>query len=43
GLPELVAAGYRTSSRVVLDTGGVPARTRDYVDRVPRQLARYSR
>ncbi|KEF09202.1 MULTISPECIES: protein kinase domain-containing protein [Streptomyces] len=43
GLPELVAAGYRTSSRVVLDTGGVPARTRDYVDRVARQLARYSR
>ncbi|WP_234440752.1 lytic murein transglycosylase, partial [Streptomyces rimosus] len=42
-LPELIAAGYRTSSRVVLDARGVPARTRDYVDRVARQLARYSR
>ncbi|MFH8404268.1 protein kinase [Streptomyces sp. NPDC018019] len=42
-LPALIAAGYRTSSRVVLDTGGVPARTRGYVDRVTRQLAQYSR
>ncbi|MFD7668006.1 protein kinase [Streptomyces sp. NPDC059788] len=42
-LPGLIAAGYRTSSRVVIDTGGVPARTRGYVDQVARHLARYSR
>ncbi|MFH8344517.1 protein kinase [Streptomyces sp. NPDC018045] len=42
-LPGLIAAGYRTSSRVVIETGGVPARTRAYVDQVARHLARYTR
>ncbi|MEU7186770.1 protein kinase [Streptomyces sp. NPDC045369] len=42
-LPGLIAAGYRTSSRVVIETRGVPARTRAYVDQVARHLARYTR
>ncbi|MDJ1136331.1 serine/threonine-protein kinase [Streptomyces iconiensis] len=42
-LPALMAAGYRTSSRTVIDTRGVPARTRDHVNRVERYLKDYTR
>ncbi|MBO8201677.1 protein kinase [Streptomyces smyrnaeus] len=42
-LPALMAAGYRTSSRTVIETGGVPARVRSHVDRVERYLREYTR
>ncbi|MGW7362864.1 protein kinase domain-containing protein [Streptomyces sp. NPDC054841] len=42
-LPALIAAGYRTSARVVTEERGVPARTRPYVDEVMKYLAEYSR
>ncbi|MGI5351327.1 serine/threonine-protein kinase [Streptomyces sp. CA-250714] len=41
-LPALMAAGYRTSSRTVIEEGGVPARVRPHVDRVERYLKQYS-
>ncbi|WP_030247230.1 MULTISPECIES: serine/threonine-protein kinase [unclassified Streptomyces] len=40
-LPALVAAGYRTSDRAVIEEGGVPARVRPHVDKVLRYLAAY--
>uniref|UniRef100_UPI0034DEBE6D transglycosylase SLT domain-containing protein n=1 Tax=Streptomyces sp. PU-14G TaxID=2800808 RepID=UPI0034DEBE6D len=42
-LPALMAAGYRTSSRTVLQAGGVPERVRPHVERVERYLEEYSR
>ncbi|GGW97958.1 serine/threonine-protein kinase [Streptomyces lomondensis] len=42
-LPALVAAGYRTSDRTVIEEGGVPARVRPHVDKVLRYLAEYQR
>jgi serine/threonine protein kinase len=42
-LPALVAAGYRTSDRAVIEEGGVPARVRPHVDTVLRHLAGYER
>ncbi|OEV25714.1 serine/threonine protein kinase, partial [Streptomyces nanshensis] len=42
-LPALMAAGYRTSSRTVVEAGGVPARVRPHVERVQRYLAEYTR
>ncbi|MET9390360.1 serine/threonine-protein kinase [Streptomyces sp. NPDC006624] len=40
-LPALVAAGYRTSDRTVIEEGGVPERVRPHVDKVLRYLAEY--
>ncbi|MFF8973068.1 serine/threonine-protein kinase [Streptomyces sp. NPDC014995] len=40
-LPALVAAGYRTSDRTVIEQGGVPERVRPHVDKVLRYLAEY--
>ncbi|MFE1248026.1 protein kinase [Streptomyces sp. NPDC058766] len=40
-LPALVAAGYRTSDRTVIEERGVPERVRPHVDRVLRYLAEY--
>ncbi|MEU5836046.1 serine/threonine-protein kinase [Streptomyces diacarni] len=42
-LPGLMAAGYRTSSRTVLQAGGVPERVRPHVQRVERYLEEYTR
>ncbi|MDG9720848.1 serine/threonine-protein kinase [Streptomyces sp. DH24] len=42
-LPALVAAGYRTSDRAVIEEGGVPERVRPHVDTVMRHLAGYER
>ncbi|MFI6850952.1 serine/threonine-protein kinase [Streptomyces sp. NPDC050416] len=42
-LPALVAAGYRTSDRTVIEEGGVPARVRPHVDKVLGYLAAYER
>jgi hypothetical protein len=42
-LPALVAAGYRTSDRTVIEEGGVPERVRPHVDRVLGYLAEYQR
>lgn len=42
-LPALIAAGYRTSARVIAEERGVPARTRPYVDEVMKYVAEYSR
>lgn len=42
-LPALIAAGYRTSDRTVIDGGGVPKRVRPHVDEVLRHLAAYQR
>ncbi|MFE3329294.1 serine/threonine protein kinase [Streptomyces sp. NPDC059176] len=42
-LPALIAAGYRTSARVITEERGVPARTRPYVAEVQEYLAEYSR
>ncbi|OUD05093.1 serine/threonine-protein kinase [Streptomyces swartbergensis] len=42
-LPALVAAGYRTSDRTVIEEGGVPARVRPHVDKVLGYLAEYER
>ncbi|MFI1420017.1 serine/threonine-protein kinase [Streptomyces sp. NPDC020731] len=40
-LPALVAAGYRTSDRAVIEQGGVPEQVRPHVDEVLRHLAAY--
>ncbi|MEV0238523.1 serine/threonine-protein kinase [Streptomyces sp. NPDC050674] len=40
-LPALVAAGYRTSDRTVIEERGVPQRVRPHVDKVMRYLAEY--
>jgi hypothetical protein len=42
-LPALVAAGYRTSDRTVIEEGGVPERVRPHVDKVLGYLADYQR
>lgn len=42
-LPALMAAGYRTSSRTVIEAGGVPERVRPHVARVERYLREYTR
>ncbi|QNP68615.1 protein kinase [Streptomyces roseirectus] len=42
-LPALIAAGWRTSDRTVIEERGVPARVQPYVDEVLRQLAVYGR
>lgn len=42
-LPALVAAGYRTSDRTVIEERGVPERVRPHVDKVMRYLAEYER
>lgn len=42
-LPALVAAGYRTSDRTVIEERGVPERVRPHVDKVMRYLAAYER
>ncbi|MEV5356329.1 serine/threonine-protein kinase [Streptomyces sp. NPDC086081] len=42
-LPALVAAGYRTSDRTVIEEGGVPERVRPHVDKVLGYLAEYQR
>ncbi|GAA4064827.1 serine/threonine-protein kinase [Streptomyces shaanxiensis] len=40
-LPALIAAGYRTSDRTVIEEGGVPERVRPHVEEVLRFLAEY--
>ncbi|WP_327391837.1 serine/threonine-protein kinase [Streptomyces sp. NBC_01186] len=42
-LPGFMAAGYRTSSRTVIEERGVPERLRPHVNRVKRYLKEYSR
>ncbi|MER6418765.1 serine/threonine-protein kinase [Streptomyces sp. NPDC001137] len=42
-LPALMAAGYRTSDRTVIEEGGVPERVRPHVDKVLEYLASYER
>lgn len=42
-LPALIAAGYRTSDRTVIEEGGVPERVRPHVEKVLRYLAAYER
>ncbi|MFF3934898.1 serine/threonine-protein kinase [Streptomyces phaeofaciens] len=42
-LPALIAAGYRTSDRTVIEEGGVPERVRPHVEKVLRFLAAYER
>ena len=42
-LPALVAAGYRTSDRTVIEERGVPERVRPHVNEVMRYLAEYER
>lgn len=42
-LPALIAAGYRTSDRTVIEERGVPERVRPHVDKVLRYLAAYER
>ena len=42
-LPALVAAGYRTSDRTVIEERGVPERVKPHVDKVMRYLAAYER
>ncbi|MFF8869833.1 protein kinase domain-containing protein [Streptomyces massasporeus] len=42
-LPALVAAGYRTSDRTVIEERGVPERVKPHVDKVMRYLAEYER
>ncbi|MFI1393479.1 protein kinase [Streptomyces sp. NPDC020681] len=42
-LPALIAAGYRTSDKAVIEAGGVPASTRGHVDTVLSNLAAYTR
>ncbi|MEV7341868.1 serine/threonine-protein kinase [Streptomyces sp. NPDC093544] len=41
-LPALVAAGYRTSDRTIIETGGVPERILPHVEKVRGYLAEYS-
>ncbi|MET8976922.1 serine/threonine-protein kinase [Streptomyces sp. NPDC004539] len=42
-LPALIAAGWRTSDRTVIEERGVPARAQPYVDKVLRNLADYQK
>ncbi|MEV3991805.1 serine/threonine-protein kinase [Streptomyces sp. NPDC049837] len=42
-LPALMAAGYRTSDKTVIEARGVPERTRPHVDEVLRYLKEYTR
>ncbi|MFG3508915.1 protein kinase [Streptomyces sp. NPDC047821] len=42
-LPALMAAGYRTSDRTVIEARGVPERTRPHVEEVLRHLREYTR
>ncbi|MGF0174335.1 serine/threonine-protein kinase [Streptomyces sp. Marseille-Q5077] len=42
-LPALIAAGYRTSDRTVIEERGVPERVRPHVETVLRFLADYER
>lgn len=42
-MPALVAAGYRTSDRTVIEAGGVPEQVEGHVAEVRRHLARYTR
>lgn len=42
-LPALIAAGYRTSDRTVIEERGVPERVRPHVEKVLRFLADYER
>ncbi|MEU6304663.1 serine/threonine-protein kinase [Streptomyces chartreusis] len=42
-LPALIAAGYRTSDRTVIEERGVPERVKPHVDKVLRFLAAYER
>ncbi|WP_416968742.1 serine/threonine-protein kinase [Streptomyces sp. 4F14] len=42
-LPALIAAGWRTSDRTVIEARGVPARVQPYVDKVLRNLADYQK
>jgi hypothetical protein len=42
-LPALIAAGYRTSDRTVIEERGVPERVRPHVDEVLRALAAYEK
>ncbi|MER7111640.1 serine/threonine-protein kinase [Streptomyces sp. NPDC000229] len=42
-LHALIAAGYRTSDKTVIEARGVPERTRPHVDRVLRHLEEYTR
>ncbi|MFE9332351.1 hypothetical protein [Streptomyces sp. NPDC006925] len=42
-LPALMAAGYRTGSRTVVEAGGVPARVRPHVERGRRYPAECAR
>ncbi|MFF2526357.1 protein kinase domain-containing protein [Streptomyces liangshanensis] len=42
-MPALVAAGYRTSDKAVVDARGVPPRVQPHVDEVLRYLAEYTR
>ncbi|MEU5703005.1 serine/threonine-protein kinase [Streptomyces aurantiacus] len=41
-LPGLIAAGYRTSDRTVIEAGGVPKSVRPYVDTVLAHLRDYT-
>jgi serine/threonine protein kinase len=41
-LPALLAAGYRTSDRTVIEAGGVPPRTRTHVNSVLKNLQAYT-
>ncbi|MER5940074.1 serine/threonine-protein kinase [Streptomyces sp. NPDC001928] len=42
-LPALIAAGWRTSDRTVIEERGVPQRVKPHVDKVLRYLAAYER
>ncbi|MFE9766182.1 protein kinase [Streptomyces sp. NPDC005808] len=42
-LPALIAAGYRTSDRAVIEAGGVPESVRPHVDEVLANLKEYTR
>ncbi|MGW0568140.1 protein kinase domain-containing protein [Streptomyces tauricus] len=41
-LPALIAAGYRTSDRTVIEAGGVPKAVQPYVDEVLANLKEYT-
>ncbi|QIP88121.1 protein kinase [Streptomyces sp. Tu 2975] len=42
-LPALIAAGYRTSDKAVIETGGVPKQVQPHVDEVLANLSAYTR
>lgn len=42
-LPALIAAGYRSSDKTVIETGGVPPRLQAHVDSVLANLKEYTR